>query len=378
MQEKLYKKTSTGAVQVWWMEVSGPKYRTHSGKHNGKIVTSEWTLAKPKNVGRANATTAEEQAVAEVESQYTKKAKSGYVSSPEEALASTKFKPMLAKNYEDYADKHVWRHGMVWTQPKLDGVRCIATKDGLFSRTWHRILAVPHIEIGLRSFFEKNPDTILDGELYNHKLRDDFNRIVSLVRKTKPSTEDFIESRENIEYWMFDVAGDKADLPFSDRVQVLEEFMEAYVSTGLDPFRITPSHRVDSLELLDVYYQQFLDSGFEGQMIRVPSVYEQKRSKFLLKRKEFVDSEFTVVEIEEGQGNSSGGARIAHLRLDTNPEVTFKADVTGSTEHRAKILQEKAKYIGGQATVKYFSQRTPDGVPRFGKVISFYEGKRSL
>lgn len=49
---KLYKRTSTGATQVWWQEIENDKYRTHSGQDGGAIVVSEWTTAKPKNEGK--------------------------------------------------------------------------------------------------------------------------------------------------------------------------------------------------------------------------------------------------------------------------------------------------------------------------------------
>jgi uncharacterized protein YegP (UPF0339 family) len=49
------------------------------------------------------------------------------------------------------------------------------------------IEAIPHITNSLKSFFQANENTILDGELYNHELKDNFNKITSLVRKQKPT-----------------------------------------------------------------------------------------------------------------------------------------------------------------------------------------------
>ena len=91
-------------------------------------------------------------------------------------------KPMLAykvdKKPVDWSEK-------VFVQPKLDGVRCIFTKDGAFSRTGKQFKNVAHLEYDLTDFFRKNPNTVLDGELYNHALKHDFEKIISLVRKTK-------------------------------------------------------------------------------------------------------------------------------------------------------------------------------------------------
>jgi DNA ligase-1 len=80
-------------------------------------------------------------------------------------------KAMLAHKYnEDKADYPAF------IQPKLDGVRCLFTKSGAFSRANNRFMNVEHIEQALKPFFAKNPTTVLDGELYNHGLKDDFEK----------------------------------------------------------------------------------------------------------------------------------------------------------------------------------------------------------
>src|SRR3546814_13834061 len=50
----------------------------------------------------------------------------------------------------------------------------------------------------------------------------------------------------------------------------------------------------------------WLEEGYEGSIWRADAAYEQKRSKALRKRKEFVDDEFELVAIEAGLGNGSG------------------------------------------------------------------------
>ena len=100
-------------------------------------------------------------------------------------------KPMLAykvgKKEVDWSEK-------VFVQPKLDGVRCIFTKDGAFSRTGKQFKNVAHLEEDLEDFFDDNPNSVLDGELYNHDLKHDFEKIISLVRKQKPTDEDRLEA----------------------------------------------------------------------------------------------------------------------------------------------------------------------------------------
>ena len=207
--EKLYKRTVTGAIQVWWLELDegdidtlGGRYRTHSGQDGGKIVTSEWTRAKPKNVGRGNETTALQQAHLEIDAHYSKK-KKAYSVTLETAHDLVRFTPMLAKSFEDYVGRVTFcfeNKLPVWAQPKLDGIRCVATKDGLFTRTGERIVSCPHIEEMLRPIFELFPDLVIDGELYNHQFKEDFNEIVSMVKKVKPSAAHLLKTAELVQY----------------------------------------------------------------------------------------------------------------------------------------------------------------------------------
>lgn len=368
--KKLYKKTVTGAVQVWWQEIDGDRYRTHSGQVGGQIVTSDWTQAQPKNVGRSNATSAAAQATAEVESNYRRKEKDGYSATIESAKDSVRFSPMLAKNFEDYEKKITWGES-VWCQPKLDGIRCIANAQGLWSRKGDRIVSCPHIEERLAPFFSTMPGLVLDGELYNHSLKDDFNTITSLVKTLKPTASHLAKTAEIVQYHIYDVPSD-GDAIYEVRFCRIVDLVDA---TGL-PLVTVPTFFARTKEALDAYYDNFLGEGYEGQMIRLDGPYEMKRSKLLLKRKEFVDSEFVVLDILEGVGNASGGAKVAWLQLDTDPSKRFKADIMGTKAERAEILKKKDSLIGKQATVKYFAQRTPAGVPRFGKVKIFHETKR--
>ena len=88
----------------------------------------------------------------------------------------------------------------VQIQPKLDGIRCIFTKDGAYSRANNQFMNLEHLELKLQLFFKNNPEDILDGELYNHKLKNDFEKIVSLVRKQKPTQKDRTDAQTMIQY----------------------------------------------------------------------------------------------------------------------------------------------------------------------------------
>jgi ATP-dependent DNA ligase len=71
---------------------------------------------------------------------------------------------------------------------------------------------------------------------------------------------------------------------------------------------------------LDAAYANCLEEGYEGQMVRLDGPYEQKRSKLLLKRKEFQDAEYDLVRVDEGLGNWAGYGKKAVLRLPDGRE----------------------------------------------------------
>ena len=129
----------------------------------------------------------------------------------------TQIKPMLAHKFDP--DKAVFP---ALLQPKLDGVRCVFTKDGAFSRTGKEFKNVDHIKETLKPLFKQCPYMKLDGELYNHKLKDDFEKIISLVRKTKPTFEHRQEAKELVQYHVYDIVKDKrSSATYEERLDIL-------------------------------------------------------------------------------------------------------------------------------------------------------------
>lgn len=361
----LFKRDTNGGIRVWQMQAGFDDENTAghqviSGVLNGKMVTSEWKLCKPKNIGKVNVTTALSQAEAEVAALYTKKSETGYFYDIGEIDGFEKTKPMLAHDYSDYPTNFSTD---TYSQPKLDGGRCIARSDGLWTRTGKRIVSCPHIEESLVEFFAQNQVVELDGELYNHNLRDDFNKIMSLVRKTKPTDEDINESKNMVEFHVYDCIIDEV---FSKRI----EFVNNNFSNN-KYVRCVQTTKVNSIEELDNLYVQYLNDGYEGQMIRKNTKYEHKRTKNLLKRKEFITDEFFVVDVTEGQGNWSGHVKQFVLQLKNGN--TFGAGVRGDRDLLKELFLSKSK--PDWATVRYFTP-TPDGIPRFPVVLTWGKGKR--
>lgn len=364
----LYKRTATGAIQVWWVECDNFGFRTHSGQEDGAIVTSEWTQVYPKNVGRSNETSTAEQAHIEVQALYKKKlAQGGYHTRRSEIDNPKFFKPMLAKKYED-RPIHNWAG--VSSQPKLDGVRCIATADGLWSRTGKPLVSTPHIMEALIPAFEKDPDAIFDGELYADHLSQDFNTIISYVRKTKPTYADLLASR-SVQYHVYDFPS--CDSSFSERFLQLSMLFHSGL---LDhPVVLVPTHAVQDEDNLDFLNGQYIEKGYEGQIIRLNGPYENKRSPLLLKRKVFQDGEYEVVAINEGKGNRSGMAGFITYRLLDGR--TFDSGIRGSHDYARQLLKDAPLYEGAVGTVRYFNL-TPSGIPRFPITVALHPHGRLL
>ena len=362
----LYKRDSKGKVREYNIEWTGhgvmqPGYRTVAGIQGGKMVTSEWKYTEGKNIGKVNETTPSEQAEKEAVAKWEKKVEKEYFEFVSEIDTYDKFKPMLAHDYT----KRPQDTG--FSQPKLDGIRCIATKDGLFTRAGKEITTCKHIENDLKEFFEGEPYMILDGELYNHELKDDFNKITSLVRKVKPTPEEEQECHEKVQYHIYDCfdTGNPDDI-FSVRTFWLDKEDQPDESS----LRLVPTTWCSNQTALDSSYTYYINKGYEGQMVRNDTPYENKRSKNLLKRKEFITEEFEVLEVLEGQGNWQGYAK--HFVL-TDGENTFKSGVRGNQETLKKLLEQEVKPTW--VTCRYF-ERSVDNIPRFPVVIDWGVGER--
>lgn len=359
--QTLVKRRSDGGIQEWTIEVEVNAFRVTSGKRAGKKVVNEWTFCEGKNKGRSNETTNEEQATLEAKAKWQKKLDGEYALDTDSVDDIGYVKPMLAKKWEDYENKVQFP---VYAQPKLDGIRCIATKDGLKSRTGKEIVAVPHIFESLQPFFAENPDVVLDGELYCDKFDNDFNAICSIVRKSKLTEQD-VKNAEVIEYHVYDMVD--STMRFKERTDFIRDNLWDENCVCLMEYIVPVDTFLSNKETLDELYGQWQEQGYEGQMVRLNEPYENKRSKSLLKRKEFQDSEYKILGWKEGIGNRAG--TVGHLCFETKDGVKFNSNVKGNFGYLAEVLNQGDSLIGKSATIKYF-HLTPDGVPRFPYVIA--------
>tara|TARA_R110000824_G_scaffold6392_3_gene29677 strand:+ start:2590 stop:3447 length:858 start_codon:yes stop_codon:yes gene_type:complete len=266
-----------------------------------------------------------------------------------------RYKPMLAHPMQPSRIPDTeWERGLC-VQPKLDGVRCLIQHDldedgvhhiNAFSRTGKKWLNIHHILDDLIPFFRTNPDVVLDGELYNHDLRNDFEKIISLVRKTKPTDEDRLESSRLVQFHCYDVIN--LDLEFADRAIWLR-FLR-----GFNTVKLLSHEVVNNEAQVQDNHTNNLCNGYEGSILRKNSKYESKRSWTLMKVKDFHDTEATITGWVEGKGKRIG--TIGKFTAIDSEGNEFGMPVMDKFEYLQKNFKKMQKWVGKTATFTYFER----------------------
>jgi DNA ligase-1 len=348
----LYSRATNGKINEYVVEVEGNKYRTISGYTDGVKTVSEWKVCAAKSY-----CTAEEQAMKEATALHRKKMETGSFENISDIDNETFFEPMLAHDWHKQKDKVKYP---VYSQPKLDGIRCIVRKDGMWSRNGKKIISAPHIFEAMKHLFEQYPDLVFDGELYADKFANDFNAICSLVKKTKPTSEDLEASAKNIQYHIYDLPSYHG--VFTKRLSALIELESKFPRCC----KVVETYDIRNDQEVEEWYGDYISRGYEGQIIRLDKPYENKRSKSLLKHKSFIDEEYTILGVEEGIGNKTG--MVGSFIFETKEGKRFNSSPKFNWEECTRMWNERDQLIGKSATVKYFNL-TPDGIPRFPYVI---------
>jgi DNA ligase-1 len=281
-----------------------------------------------------------------------------------------RYKPMLAY---PVSDKPINYNDKVFMQPKLDGVRCLIQYDKgkvtAYSRTgkeWKNIL---HITSSLEKWFKSNQTTVLDGELYNHDLRDDFETIISLVRRQTPDDIDMIESRDLVQFHCYDIIHpDK--FKFEDRTR----FVKWCVGQSSPYVHVVSTIRIPTEVQAKDYHQDNLNQGYEGSILRTNDEYQCKRSHSLRKFKDFSDAEATIIGYLDGKGKRTG--TLGKFIMQDDEGIEFGCPPgKGYTYKDLKIMLDNiGDYIGQRATFTFF-ERTKAGSYRHPlfKCIRDYE-----
>ena len=263
-------------------------------------------------------------------------------------------KPMLAY---PVSDKPIDYTKPVFIQPKLDGVRCLIQYDNstvtAYSRTGKVWKNIYHILFNLKPFFQLNPNVILDGELYNHDFKDDFESIISMVRKQKPTREDMSKSRQNVQFHCYDIVDETKS--FEQRNNFIAQ-------------AVPRNHCIKHVETTQcftegdakIFHADNLELGYEGSILRSNNKYQCKRSHALRKFKDFHDAEATIIGYLDGKGKRTGTLGKFIMQDDNGVEFGCPPGKGYNYKQLGEMLDNIGDYIGQRATFTFF-ERTKAG-----------------
>lgn len=370
--KELYKKDSKGRIRKAIISTENGTLTKKTGLIDGQLVTKS-SFRPGKNKGKKNETTSQQQAILEAESDIRKKLREGYHETEAEANSEKSWKPMLAKSYDNEKDKVTFP---CIVQPKLDGIRAVYKTGGSFvSRKNKEITTMDHITSQL-------PDNLpfhLDGELYVHGTA--FQDVTSLIKKK-------VKDSDTIEYHIYDVMIEDKD--YSKRENHIQS-----VINNLDPsVKVikVPSYTAHSHEEIETLYNDFIQRGYEGAMVRWGSEGYRcdSRTSYLLKYKTFIDEVYELIDVTPTDKDPTQGVPVCKLNFllplttekiswyKVNGEVKVVTDKNGvecgypttrcgaklSQDQRRDLLKNKNKYIGKMAEVRFF-EKSNKGIPRF-------------
>jgi DNA ligase-1 len=344
---------------------------TETGLVTGKITRSIPTYAPEKNQGKKNYRDSFQQALSMAQSKYDKKLKEGFSfvqSSDCVAHSDTdpKIFPMLAKPYKKGISYPVY------TQPKLDGLRCVTFYDSkskqvvMQSRTrkvFPDNASNDLIRQQLQPILQTLPPlTYLDGELYNHSVKlQDLNHFARGTETAETPT---------LEYHVYDILYAPYTHTFEERAQQLTMLKSLVQKTMI---KVVDTQFIPDEKQLDKLYSKYIDQGYEGLMVRNPNgVYEfGKRSGNLLKRKEVFTEEFPIVDYTSGTKGKDLNALI--WICETPKGDRFKVTPNLTYEERYDLFKQAQKkfdklFKNRLLTVEY-RNLSVDQVPQHAKAV---------
>ncbi len=328
-------------TQTEWYQISKTGRET-------KRQTSEPYYAEPTNVGRSNERNSQEQADFEFDAVIKKQKDKGFREKGERK--NVRPMPMLAHKFTDHKKKIEFP---VYVQPKLNGMRMLFDGENGWSRGNKEVIpeVIQHLKFDTGGF-------ILDGELMlpNNVL---LQESMTAIKKYRP------ELSPKLLYHVYDIVD--SELPYAKRQQIIHDIFH---SAPKNVVRVPTWEAHNESDVL-VWHKSFTRDGFEGTMIRNPDMpYEiGKRSYSLLKLKDFVDAEYRIVNVVDGDGSDVG---LAIFELETDSGERFNCRPEGSQENRADLFKNRRELVGKYLTVRY-QELSKDGIPIFPVGVSIRE-----
>lgn len=364
----LYKKDSKGKIRFLRVEAKGSQIIESSGLVGTTAPVVHIKEAVPKNVGRSNETTAEEQAVLEAESKIARKLKGGYFEDIEDAKFNVVVLPMLVKDLdEEKAIKALEEQGLFMLQPKLDGMRMLlhVFPDSLKGTSREgtdiplELLFDDETRHKLYELAKEHGTFILDGEIYRHGFS--FQEVMRSVRKYRA------DMTPKISYNVYDLVD--TTINFFERYEFLHSRLglKKFPTSKVNLVETIYAHDKPDLSLIAYNFNKYIEYGYEGVIVRFPKgMYKLNgRSDEVFRLKEFKDMDVIIKDVVPAEQRPDWGKFVVETPVGTEIAVaggkTFTVTegveftvIGGSHEERRDFLKNKEKYIGRTIEVRYF------------------------
>ncbi|MCK5607857.1 ATP-dependent DNA ligase [Candidatus Pacearchaeota archaeon] len=385
----LYAKDQKGKTLIWNISVDGNTFITSYGKIDGKQIVRPKVIEEGKNIGRANETTPDEQALAEATALWVKQRdRKGYCEDVKD-WGITLF-PMLARNVWNKDTGEVEQAFLdsigpntVWDL-KIDGVRSTRERGVSYSKTrttYPLPTSCPILAEDIEGAYRKlqeymGEECFMDGELYIHGLK--VQNIISAVRKAGKNSH-------RVTYRFYDIyCPGKPGMTTAERKEVL-------LSLNLNAF---PKIEVDCpktfvldtpLSMMGEYLMKCIreaeSDGYEGVIIRNDQSYQVgKRNSTMWKAKSRDDAEFEVIDVTRDDDYTVNGACILQgkflCRVAESGE-TFSCVPRGGVKFKEHILRYPERFKGRFLNVAFHGW-TDRGVPATNPVGRYFRGKEDM
>ena len=296
----------------------------------------------------------------------------GHIPTFDVALA-TKYEPKMC----DF-EKEEWL-----ASRKLDGVRCVIRKEheyiNAYSRAGNEFTTLQKV---IDEVSKIPGDFVLDGEicLMDENGNEHFQGLMKQIKKKNHTIK-------NPKYVIFDYLTleefdtKKGTTKLEDRYINLQGFDIDSTET----LTLLEQHPVEDEEELSQMIASADSNGFEGIMLRKNCVYQGKRTKNLLKCKQFYDAEYKVIDLDFDTNRVIvDGKEIEEMML-RNVVIEHKGNKVGvgsgfSHEDRRHYYENPSKLLNKTITVQYFEETTNQSGKhslRFPTVKMIYENGRN-
>lgn len=364
---EIFKKDTKGNIRFLEVRAEGSTIVQISGILGTDNPVEHRKEAKAKNIGRANETTAEAQALKECEAIIVDKLTKGYFKSIGEAETEEVILPMLALDYFK-TEKKIPDNEPLILEKKLDGIRLLIdiqaskNKVRLITRQGKELTTVPHViaeaeGIMTQLQLEGVDRLILDGELYAGTSHT-FQECMSLIKKEQPG-------QEILQYIVYDIVDTK--LTYMERKEVITDLFGSYTK-GFYPENesviCAGPWKLDTKLQIRKYYEDSVSKGYEGLMVkRTKGKYKiNGRSSDLLKYKEFFDIQLPLYDVIPTEADPKKGQFV--FEYETAENGVLKCGMKFSDKECEEFLANKNKYIGQTVEIRYFEE-TETGSLRF-------------